>query len=524
MQHDYSDYVQSKFMEGLPLMRLMTGSNRNRDVERKWMESALRGRGPDGLVYIPVRGRPWARIGTGLQGASSGDQLLIPFYNGRLLDVYTLFARRDSSPLWRQIVRGLVDGLSELAVDEGRIAYFWPSYGAAEKHRPAQVEMPTHWINCENRAVPLGLMYAYHLTGYEPALVLAKKILTYLREQFFAPDASFIANLRHEGMVHFHAHSATLLAMLEYAQVTEDDELKEFVLSGYRYARANGEALTGYFPEFLQSHELEHSEICEVADMVTLALKLSEFGLGDFWDDADRWLRNMFVEGQLTRTDWIDHVTDGQPSSALDRSYQTIERVAERNLGAFAGWPKVNDWYANHGAGIMHCCTGNAVRTLYQAWERIVSNENGLLTVNLLLNRGSPWADVASHLPYRGQVDVAVKQPIELRLRLPEWTDPDAATVTVDGVARGFVARGRLLDLGAVRPGQAVTVSFPIDERTETIDVEKERYTIVRRGNDVVAIDPAGTNCPLFQRGHVRQSETRWRKIERFVSSERVPW
>ena len=38
--------------------------------------------------------------------------------------------------------------------------------------------------------------------------------------------------------------------------------------------------------------------------MIALALKLSEASIGDYWDAADRCLRNMLVEGQLTSTDW----------------------------------------------------------------------------------------------------------------------------------------------------------------------------------------------------------------------------
>ena len=44
--------------------------------------------------------------------------------------------------------------------------------------------------------------------------------------------------------------------------------------------------------------------------MITLALNLSEAGAGDYWDDADRWIRNMFAEGQLTSTDWIYRIQE----------------------------------------------------------------------------------------------------------------------------------------------------------------------------------------------------------------------
>ena len=39
-------------------------------------------------------------------------------------------------------------------------------------------------------------------------------------------------------------------------------------------------------------------------------MKLSEAGAGDYWDDADRWIRNMFAEGQLTSTDWIYRILE----------------------------------------------------------------------------------------------------------------------------------------------------------------------------------------------------------------------
>jgi len=42
-----------KFMEDLPLLRIMTGSDLNRQVDRAWMESILHMAGPDGLIYSP---------------------------------------------------------------------------------------------------------------------------------------------------------------------------------------------------------------------------------------------------------------------------------------------------------------------------------------------------------------------------------------------------------------------------------------------------------------------------------------
>jgi hypothetical protein len=257
--------------------------------------------------------------------------------------------------------------------------------------------------------------------------------------------------------------------------------------------------------------------------MIALALKLTQAGVGDYWDDADRWTRNMFAEGQLTSPDWVYRMASRLPPSVI-KEYQTTERVPERNLGAFAGWPAPNDWYWGHGHGIMHCCTGNGTRAIYYIWERALTYDDGKLRVNLLLNRASPWADVDSHIPYVGQVDVKVKQPAQLSIRLPEWVKPDDARVRVDGSERRADWDGRYAVIGDVVPGDSVTMTFPISESTEGHWIEKRHYTVVRKGNEVVSIDPPGTYGPLYQRAHYRQNATRWRKAERFVSEENLYW
>ena len=66
------------------------------------------------------------------------------------------------------------------------------------------------------------------------------------------------------------------------------------------------------------------SELCNVADMIALAIRFSELGLGDYWDDADRWTRSMFAEGQLQTTDWIDRITEADaynPPPVEHRAY-----------------------------------------------------------------------------------------------------------------------------------------------------------------------------------------------------------
>jgi hypothetical protein len=53
--------IRSKFQIALPLMRMVSGSDLNRHVEQRWLELLLQEQRPDGLISIPLRGRPWGR-------------------------------------------------------------------------------------------------------------------------------------------------------------------------------------------------------------------------------------------------------------------------------------------------------------------------------------------------------------------------------------------------------------------------------------------------------------------------------
>jgi hypothetical protein len=90
----------------------------------------------------------------------------------------------------------------------------------------------------------------------------------------------------------------------------------------------------------------------------------------------------------------------------------------------------------------------------------------------------------------------------------------------VNGQDRTPSWQGRYAKVGDVKPGERVSLTFPIFERTDKVWIEKREYTVIRKGNDVVSIDPPGVYHPLYQRQHYRQNEPRMRKVTRFVSEQ----
>ncbi len=556
MSHDYSAEVQPKLQAALPLMRLISGSDLNIEVDRCWMDVTLKMQGPDGRFYFPIKGRPWysnhcGRILDMPEGAEQVGQIGTMISNAGMLNVLSLYYLLSGDELWRKAGERLVQGLQGTTHEP-----FLPGDGQPDQPPTAAA----------NGWVIQGLAKFYKTTGYEPALELARWGAEQMKQAAWVHQGGVMEDFldnsvqaRPEARIpfgwvsrpgrtpHFHGTARGLLGLLDYATAAGDQELAELVREGYEYAKILGEVQVGFFPEHVPNltsellidrlpKRYETSELCSVADMIALGLKLTDAGLGDYWDEVDRWLRNQFADGQLTDVEWVYRMVEDLPEMPHDPPRQTTDRVPERNIGAFAGWPSVNDWYTGaahyrgyypdyHGdLALMHCCLGNCARAIYYAWERILDRQDGKLRVNLLLNRASPWADVDSYLPYEGRVDVKIKQASELAVRIPEWISPEQVNGAVNDVQCALQWKGRYAELGQVEPGDVAVVTFPLAQRRDTIYVQNANYKIERKGSEVIAIDPPGRYCPLYQRTHYRANSARWRKATRFLAEKTLRW
>ena len=551
MRHDFNGGpVQPKFLEALPLLRHITGNRLNTEVDRVWMESVLRMQGEDGLLYMPVVGRPWARLGlppvtshekwaVGDDGTS--DQLACLYPNGILMGVMGLYYTQTNEAVWKEAAQRVVDRMAQLMVYKEDYCY----YPILTANPGATVSPDAPMLDPECRGegggsvagwIIHGLCQVYMTTGYEPALELAGKLAVYLKDY----SGCYDRQARFLGMVHTHHHLKPLIGLLEYALLTDNEEMAEFVRKGYEYTRSCGSPTIGYFPGIpgpdttydyatIQEHFRSPSEGCSVADFIAVAIKLSQAGIGDYWDDVDRCVRNHFFESQLLSVDWVAGMTRNLPPRPVNEAiYETADRVAERNVGAFASLPAPNGLcfgFGWPGMRIMHCCTGNAIRSIYYLWDNMMRFQEGTLTVELLLNRVSPWADVDSYIPYEGKVDLRIKVPCSLKVRIPEWVRLDDTSCTVNGQTRESGWEGRYVTIGDVRPGDLATLTFPIAERTVQETIWGQGYKMVIRGNDVVHMEPPGEYYPFYQqRGHYREGQPRWIKRQRFVSPEPVRW
>ena len=561
MDHTVCDLqVYGHFFAFLPLARITCGSKQNMDVEYTFMKTMLKMQGDDGLLYSPTVGWPWVLLKTSGVGLPAADERIeqvctLGYGTVRALTGFLIYAQKDPQGPWAAAAQRLAEGLKRSFIIEGNNAFLFDEW--TEPGRPvAKMDPPLNGIKAAAGTwVAKALVQYDRMRGQTENSKLIGKISHYAIGDlgYFAEDGRFLEDMPPNGQwAHFRTHAMNLLAVLYGSRTTGNRKLLDQALKAYQYAIQAGNSLVGYFPENVHEDGPEYwhqhpwgfvtAESCEVGDMIIAALTLSNMGI-DKWDDADRWIRNHFAEAQMTQTHWL---TDGnldrskaQPvdSGAFKGMYETsmkqiqdgkstTDRVAERSLGAFACWATAND-FVGRPEGLVtvaNCCSPNGARTWFYVWRDMLSYDNGKLRVNLLFNRASKWADIDSHIPYTGRVDVTTKQKLNLEVRIPEWVQPEEVKCQVDGEDRELKFEGRYAIVGAVKKNKRVTLTFPIFERTDKVNIQGVEYTLVRRGNDVVSIHPRGKYYPFYQRSHYRTGETLYQQVTRFVSEEEFDW
>ena len=462
---DYLDVP--KLTEALPKMRLMSGSRQDLDRERGLMLRLLATSWEDGLIHSPPLG-----LGADPQSVGPAHDPLIPRFLMGVLDWY----QYDKNALWLEHAHKIYRTICALKGIPG---------GADDR-----------WVKDPYSlgGYILGLTRYAAVTDNPEALDLAGKLAAILRQpQLWEPLSDPVgvvgAELGHSVQNReTHGFLFALRGLLEYAQATNDAELKRFVRSSYDYWRSFGIPEIGWIVGRPSAYSF--TETCAIADMVYLAVKMSDYGVGDYWEDVDQYVRNQLVEQQISDKAQLVACAAASFPNEAQRPFEDAHRAIERSLGSFANIPFVT-YYPEPWTG--PCCNHNGAQALYQAWESVVRDAgHGVAQVNLLLNRASPQLDVDSYLPYEGKVILRNKTADRIHVRMPNWVSKAQVRCQVAATAVDNQWLSNYLVLEDVKPGDQVMIEFPVVARTfkRTEGASGITYKIHTRGNTVMDIQP----------------------------------
>jgi hypothetical protein len=489
--------ITPKNARTLPCLRIISGSDCNLDVEYAMMKDLLAQIDPDGKLYYPFDGG----------GPPKGS--CYPQISALTLFAALNFYERDHNPLWKEWIDLLAKGLRETAIQVDDRAYYPMQSGIDREgkwhfmHHEGSMPIP-YTPPDEPKSDAEGLEGAaksdqcrcmsalamhYRLTDNQESLEMAKKISRFVMKPALWEDRS------KEGLVgseeglwsgHFHNGTNGLLAILDFAMATNDDKLKQVVRQGYDCARQNGNIRIGFFPAwsrpwlYNRPNDLsENTEPCALGDMVCLAVMLSDAGLGDYWDDAESILRNTLLSQQVTDIEKLRNVAGAKEGSK-------DESTLKQFMGGFTG----GSVCALGIYDIAGCCSVNGAQGIYYGWNGITRFDKGVATVNLFLNRASPWMDIDSYIPYEGKVVLHNKTAHTAMVRIPGWVEKEKVKTFVNDKPAKPATVNEYLMVASLKAGDTIRIEFPIHSSTSKYTFHGEEYSVEFRGNTVTNITP----------------------------------
>ena len=559
MIHTFADWTcDPKYAESFALMRVMSGSERYRDIETAQRAEVL-SRTEDGLYWNPFDpARPWSHdYVPGFDQVKPTEDVSPTVGSASMLrTLVTWYQLTPSTELARQI-REMVGSLDRIAIKRGDHAFYpdcglgeafnYPRSGWATTREPErETEGGEGSVLCYHGHQIQGLARWYELSGDEQALELAAELTRFCMKPKFwggtanpdgdwkglastsmprGPDPLGVAG--HElghWYTHHHARCIALRGMLQYGLATRDERVLEFVKRSYEYSLTLAIPRLGWVP-VMPTREL--CEGCSLGDMVALGVRLTDSGVGDYWDDVDALVRNHLVEQQLADREALENVIShaGPAKPDIRGEYPNQEWLGDvvgRVLGAYsAATTPSSGWALAQG-----CCTGNGTKGLYYAWEGAVREDGGLTQVNLLLNRAAKSLDVDSYLPYQGKVVIRNKGASRIAVRIPSWVERRELRTDVSGQERPQTWVGNHVLVDDVSPDDKITLSFPMRETRAPytanagVPDKETTYTCHFRGSTCVDISPRDESplrYPLYVRQHMRAVEAPMKKTTRFV-------
>ena len=536
-----------KWLDDYQLMRIVSGNEDYREYEDGLHKTLLGFVSMDDGLYYAVYSpkRPWHQNWFADAGykVEPDDYALL---NMGAVETITLITRNDMEGGLEPVVERMCRALVDCAIDKGRYAYYPEDFstegeagrrgGPYTKRRGAEWHTDHDPVEDEH-AGPEGSVVAYtghqvralamwaERTRNEEYLDMAGKLTRGMLRPYFwgNPVEPVMVKGAEHGYVdsHFHSRGQCLRGALEYGIVAGDEHVCNFVREYCEYTREFGINQIGWIATSPNFPVEEHGtmEGCYIGDMLAMYDKLSVNGYGDFYDDMDKLIRNTMAEAQFTDSKLLQRVMDNapyappsdlgsNPVSTFPNQVFYSDDIADRVVGNFASYIKPN----GTAKSLMQCCSCNAIRGIYYAWDAITRLDGDDAVVNLLLNRASPWLDIDSYLPYEGRVVIKNKTARRISVRIPSYLRLSDVACKLNGADIRTYYAGRFLTIDGLAPGSIIELTFPLRtyDFTYTIYAHthmEQPFSFTMKANTVLDIDPRDlrpTTYPYYERDHMK--------------------
>ncbi len=213
-------------------------------------------------------------------------------------------------------------------------------------------------------------------------------------------------------------------------------------------------------------------------------------------------MRNQLVESQVADASWL------KPGEKADSEQFTWRDVGARMVGGYAGWSSPTHILAAreelHWGGpelrgktraFQNCCGGSGTHAFFVIWKRVRFDTERLSAY--AHRQVLPQAEIRCYQPYRGLLTVRLKQACSVRVRIPEFADPEEIKVRSNQAEIKARIWGNYLEFGERQTGEEIVMTYPMPLRDEETVIgnrgfRQYRYRVTWKGDTVVHMTPMG--------------------------------
>jgi hypothetical protein len=344
-----------------------------------------------------------------------------------------------------------------------------------------------------------GSVFSMTTEGLEPLILLEAVSLYWeksgskLAEELIRGLANHIIfegrQIEWNGMYNGHTHCGSIIpavnGILTWALARGDEQYIHWAKRVLDWTLHNSSSF-GWVPDGLLTEPSEvggyFCETCSLSDTIQLALKLASAGFDEYWDTADRFVKNQLIENQYRKPENI---------KSLQKEFAGKKRVISAVRGAFESWSRPFYIHANR-HGIEGCCTGSGVRALYAVWDKAVSREGQAIIVNLFIDRKLPYVEVETFEPEKGLLKIRVKEGDECRIRIPSFVHRRQVKLIINGrTVNSFAWQGNYLVCKGLKAGDILELVYPLSrKKLRELVTNAGEYRVSWLGNWVTGIEP----------------------------------
>jgi hypothetical protein len=491
-------------------MRDMTGSEAARQVEAAFHKRIR--------AYIGTDGKVWSHPGAfnaGNINAQYGkkDRIIHIWGSTKVLkslsEHHLRYKDAESKDLAAKVMRAL-KGLATWDGHEGKTrCWFKCGMGGL---RPDGTVLPNGW-NVQPAPIIEPLVTYWLATGDDAGLAFAKAYAEGMITNAQPGGIRFDPNGKPSGGFGFGPHShATMHAVWGIAHLgllTGETRYTDFARGTFAWLLGRGTG-TGWFPAGPDNC----NETCCLSDMISVATLLGQTGHPEYFDFAERYLRNYISNLQFVVTPEFEtyyrrlHAAKGEAAVAAGLA------ELRKFQGGIIGGSGLND-YENtllggaSGFEMFGCCAPEGMRAIYTAWANTIDRRQASkfgpagIYVNLCLSRTSPWGEVVSFMPDAGRLTVKSSVADQFFLRPPHWVPQNQVRAFVGDKPVALAWSGDYVCFDA-QVGDELTITYPLVAFTQRVNglwnntKPDLHITFQWLGNMVTAVDPAPAKTPLF--------------------------